>query len=68
MSKSYRVVPDDGNWKVMKAASNSANHRTISRHRLKRRAKSKARQKASAGDQLTILTSDGAIQSRVTVR
>jgi len=28
----------------------------------------KARQKARSGDELTILTSDGAIQSRVTVR
>jgi hypothetical protein len=55
-------------WKVMKASSNSASHRTISRHRLKRRAEMKARQKARSGDELTILTSDGAIQSRVTVR
>jgi len=68
MTKSYRVVPDNGGWKVMKASSNSASHRTISRHRLKRRAEMKARQKARSGDELTILTADGAIQSRVTLR
>jgi len=68
MSKSYRVVPDGNQWKVMKASSNSASHRTISRHRLKRRAETTARQKARSGDELTILTADGAIQSRVTVR
>ena len=68
MGKSYRVVPNGKQWKVMKASSNSSNHRTISNHRKKSRAKSTARQKASSGDQLTILTSDGNIQKRVTVR
>ena len=68
MSKSYRVVPDGSMWKVMKASSNSASHRTSSRHRLKRRAEMKARRKARSCDGLTVLTSDGAIQSQVTVR
>jgi len=65
---SYRVVPDDGGWKVMAGASNSASHRTVSQHRLKRRAKAEAKRRADSGDGLTILKSGGAIQTRTTVR
>jgi len=68
MPRSYRVVPDDGGWKVMSGKSNRANHRTVSNHRLKRRAKAEAKRLADSGDELTILGSDGAIQNRKTVR
>jgi len=65
---SYRVVPNDGNWKVMAGSSNSASHRTVSKHRLKRRAKQEANRRAVSGDSVAILKSGGAIQTRKTVR
>jgi hypothetical protein len=68
MSKSYRVVPDGNGWEVQKASRQSASHRTVSSHRKKARAKSKARQLASSGDRLVVLQSNGAIQSSVKVR
>ena len=52
----------------MSGKSNRANHRTVSNHRLKRRAKAEAKRLADSGDELTILGSDGAIQNRKTVR
>lgn len=64
---SYRVVPNKGDWKVMKGRNNSSNHRTVSEHLIKRTAEKKARRLASPGDRLVILRGDGAIQKSVVV-
>lgn len=65
---SLRVVPSAGNWKIMRAKSNGNIHRTVSNHRTKQVAVREARRIASSGDSLTILASNGNIQSRSTVR
>jgi len=66
---SYRVVPNNGGWKVV-ASRNGArsNHSTVSTHNKKSAAKRKARQLADGGDRLTILRSDGSIQTNNKVR
>jgi len=66
---SYRVVPDDGGWKVV-ASRNGArsNHSTVSKHNKKSAAKRKARKLADAGDRLTVLRADGSIQTNNKVR
>lgn len=63
MPKSYRVVPNDGGWKVMSGKSNTSNHRTVSTHRKKSAAKRKAKRLADGGDRLVVLRADGSIQS-----
>jgi len=68
MASSYRVVPNDGGWKVMAGSSNSANHRTKSTHRKKSAAKRAARRMADSGDRLVILRADGSIQTSNQVR
>jgi hypothetical protein len=59
---SYTVTPDGNGWKVTK------NGRTVSTHRLKRRAVETATQKASPGNVVQIRRSDGTIQDRRRVR
>jgi len=69
MPSSYRVVPDDGGWKVMAAkGGNAANHSTVSTHRKKSAAKRRARQLADGGDRLVVLRADGSIMSNNKVR
>lgn len=53
-----KVLPNGGKWRVTK------NGATKSNHRKKSRAKSKARQVASSGEQLVVYRDNGTIQSR----
>jgi hypothetical protein len=68
MATSYRVVPNDGGWKVMAAKGSRKNHSTVSTHRKKSAAKRRARQLADGGDRLVILRADGSIQTNNKVR
>jgi len=69
MPSSYRVVPNDGGWKVMAAkGGNTANHSTVSTHRKKSAAKRKAKRLADSGDRMVILKSNGASQTNKEVR
>lgn len=58
----YRVKPSGKQWIVTKNGS------TVSNHRKKRRARSKAKSKARSGDKVIIHRSSGTIQDRRTVR
>jgi hypothetical protein len=65
---SYRVAPDQGGWKVMRASDNGKAHSTVSKHQKKSAAKRKARALGSSGDLLTIIKSNGAIQTSGRIR
>ena len=57
-----RVKPSGNQWRVVKSG------RTVSNHRKKSRAVSKARQKGRSGDTLEIRRANGTIQSTQVIR
>jgi hypothetical protein len=58
----YRVKPSGNQWVVTYYGATKSNHR------LKRRAKQKARELADAGDNVVIHDSDGQFQNELEVR